>query len=569
MFAKNTIASRTLRACRRLEPERGFLPPLMAMDGARRKLNLHEHASMEVIREHGIETPRGYLASDPDEAEALFRRHFAMARGNKPETQNGKHQEQKREAFHQAVIKAQVLSGGRKHGRFLTNGFEGGVHLVSNPGEARAIAEKMLGQRLATRQAPEGVPCQSVLLVERLRLKREMYVAILLDRSSQGPLLIGSAFGGGSSKTSVLDVARSHPGSVFTEHIDAEDGLERDQCERMAENIGLDPGTESFGRAVALMGDLYELFVAKDCTLIEVNPLAETEAVEDGGSSPGGNNNNNNIVVVDARIQFDDHAWFRQAGVFARRDWDQEDPREAEALGSGIDYIGLDGNIGCVVNGAGLAMATMDLVQAMGGSPSSFLDVGRGAAVAESMAAQAPAASASGEDDTDVGTTTTVARAFSILDSDPAVRVILVNIFGGILRCDVIANEIVSLSKTLRKPLVVRLQGTNYGAARDLIARHNEEQQSDSNSGNHATSRGTTIVLEDDLETAVALAVSIAETGSIDGACAERPKTRQEERNNNDEDDEDDQRANEAGPEAVTTGSTTKQEIPRFEGFTL
>lgn len=426
--------------------------------GAVRNLNLHEFSSMELLRKHGIRTPRGYPASNTEEAEDLFRRHFQKNKPSAPHTNSGNNDDDDdgQEVFRDAVLKAQVLSGARNSGTF-GNGFVGGVHVVSDPGRAREVAERMLGQKLVTQQAPNGVVCNKVLLVERFKLRREFYLSIIVDRSSQGLLLIGSPFGGSSD--SIVEIARSHPGLIFTEEIDIADGLEIDQCQRMAENIGLDPGDNkaTFDQAVDTMMKLYRLFEKCDCTQIEVNPLAEVVVENaDGNDNDNNSNNNNNndetstsILVVDAKIQFDDNAAFRQEAIFAQRDYDQEDPREAEAIRHGIDYIGLDGSIGCMVNGAGLAMATMDLIHAKGGSPSNFLDVGGGASEKQ------------------------VQKAFEILEKDPRVKVILVNIFGGLMRCDVIADGLLKAAETIgiqTTPLVIRLQGTNYQEAKKLIA---------------------------------------------------------------------------------------------------
>lgn len=423
-----------------------------SVGGAIRNLNLHEYPSMELMREHGIRTPRGYLASNPEEAGALFRRNFSR-------DSEEKNQEP---IFHEAVLKAQVLSGGRNSG-------VGGVLLVSNPEEAHEFAEQMLGHKLLTQQATEKVPYHQVMLVERLRLKRELYVSILMDRNSQSPILIGSAYGWGShinnSGRSIADIARSRPDSIYTEHIDIVDGLETDQCERMAENLGLDPNsTPAFDQAVTMMTNLYSMFTKCDCTMIEVNTLGETHAGD--------------IVAVDAKVQFDDNALFRQERIVAQRgDWHPQDPREARAMREGIDYIGMDGSIGCMVNGAGLAMATMDLIHSKGGAPSNFLDVGGGASEHQ------------------------VKTALAILEADPRVKVILVNIFGGLMRCDVIANGILDVSREIgiQTPMVLRLQGTNYEEAKALIAeQHCGEFYGD-------------IRLVDDLDEAANMAVAIAE----------------------------------------------------------
>jgi len=265
--------------------------------------------------------------------------------------------------------------------------------------------------------------------MERMYMRREMYLSILMDRESQGPLMVCSPRGG----TSIEDVAATNPDVIFTQPIDIMDGLQEDQCLRMASNLGLEEDSDAYKKAVRLMKNLYSMFIACDCTQIEVNPLAET---------PEGD-----VVVCDAKVNFDDNAAYRQSSIFARRDTTQEDAREVEASRYDLNYIGLDGTIGCMVNGAGLAMSTMDIIKLKGGSPANFLDVGGGA------------------------NATQVQKAFEILNTDPNVKAILVNIFGGIMRCDVIATGIINAAKEIgiRKPLVIRLQGTNVKEAKVLI----------------------------------------------------------------------------------------------------
>ena len=221
------------------------------------------------------------------------------------------------------------------------NGFQGGVHMVTKAGQARHFAEAMLGQELVTKQAPNGIMCNKVFLMERMYMRQEMYLSILMDRASQGPVMVCSPRGG----TSIEDVAASNPEVIFTEPIDLVAGIQDDTCVRMANNLGLEPGSIPHEKAMTLMKNLYTMFVSTDCTQIEVNPLAET---------PDGD-----IVVCDAKVNFDDNAEYRQSSIFARRDITQEDSREVEASKYDLNYIGLDGNIGCMVNGAGLAMSTM------------------------------------------------------------------------------------------------------------------------------------------------------------------------------------------------------------------
>jgi succinyl-CoA synthetase beta subunit len=351
------------------------------------------------------------------------------------------------------VIKAQVLSVGRGLGHFK-NGFQGGVHMVTKPGQAHNFAKQMLGEELITKQAPNGILCSKVLLMERMYMRKEMYLSILMDRASQGPLMVASPRGG----TSIEDVAKTNPEVIFTQPIDIMEGLTDEQCSHMATNLGMEEGTPSYEKTVTLMKNLYDMFISCDCTQVEVNPLAET---------PEGD-----IVVCDAKVNFDDNAEYRQSTIFARRDYTQEDPREVEASKYDLNYIGLDGTIGCMVNGAGLAMSTMDIIQLKGGSPANFLDVGGGANEEQ------------------------VQKAFEILNNDPHVKAILVNIFGGIMRCDVIANGIINAAKEIgiRKPIVIRLQGTNVKEAKTLIE-----------------GCGFRMILANDLEEAATKAVGVAE----------------------------------------------------------
>ena len=300
--------------------------------------------------------------------------------------------------------------------------------MITKPGQAREFADKMLGQHLVTKQAPFGIICNKVLLVERIHMEREMYLSIMMDRNSQGPVMIGAPYGGASLK----DVVQSNPDLIFTEPIDIMEGLLESQCDRMAKNMSLEPGTEPYTKTKILMKNLYEMFIGCDCTQVELNPLAET---------PDGD-----VVVCDAKVNFDPNASYRQASVFDKRDYTQEDQREVDAAQNQLNYIGLDGNIGCMVNGAGLALATNDLIQSMGGSSANFLQV---AGASKSQ----------------------VQKGFEILNDDPNVKAILINIFGGILRCDVIAGGIVLAAEEIgiRKPVVIRLQGTNVEEANKLI----------------------------------------------------------------------------------------------------
>ena len=326
------------------------------------------------------------------------------------------------------VVKAQVLAGGRGKGVF-SSGFRGGVHTCISPAECRSLAAKMLNNALITHQTgPEGKPCHKVLVSERLYLRREAYFAILMDRESQGPVMVASPAGG----MDIEKVAAETPKLIFKERVDLDKGVDDEAVLRLARTMGFS-GEKQAADAAGVMKRLYALFRDKDATLVEINPLAETH---DG-----------RILTVDAKVNFDDNAAFRQKDLFALRDYTQEDKREVEADRAGLNYIGLDGNIGCLVNGAGLAMATLDVIKLSGGSPANFLDMGGGASKDQVM------------------------EAFQLLNKDPQVRAILVNIFGGIMRCDVIALGLIAAATQLglKKPVVIRLQGTNVEEAKRLI----------------------------------------------------------------------------------------------------
>jgi len=324
--------------------------------------------------------------------------------------------------------------------------------MIKSASDAASYASQMLGQELVTKQNPAGIVCNRVYLMEKMDIKNEMYLSLLMDRASGGPVLVGSPSGG----TSIEDVAESNPELIFKENIDIMDGLTVEACDRMATNLGLAPGSDAHAKAAELMANLYSMFIKSDCTQIEINPLAKT--------------NEGSIVVCDAKVNFDDNAEFRNKDIHAKRDTTQEDPREVNAAQYDLNYIGLDGSIGCMVNGAGLAMSTMDIISLKGGSPANFLDVGGGA------------------------TEEQVTKAFEILNSDDNVKAILVNIFGGIMKCDIIAAGIIAAAKNigLDKPLVVRLEGTNVEKGQQLIA-----------------DSGIKVVLADDLDDAAAKAVAL------------------------------------------------------------
>jgi succinyl-CoA synthetase beta subunit len=377
---------------------------------AKRFLHLHEYQSLGVFSKFGVGVPRFEYAKSPEEVE----KSASRITGGKSD---------------KVVIKAQVLAGGRGLGHFKENGFKGGVKVCSNPKEARETSKNMIGKTLVTKQTGEtGKPCNGVLVSEFFTIAAEKYFAILMDRSFGGPVLVGSSKGG----MSIEDVAHDFPDAIVKMPIDINTGLSRTQAREMAERIGFEG--EACDSAVETIMGLYNTFIDCDCTMVEINPLSE---LTDG-----------RVVVCDAKVNFDDNAAFRQKWIHDQRDRSQEDPREVEAAKFDLNYIGLDGSIGCMVNGAGLAMATMDLLKLCGGSPANFLDVG-GSAQADQITA-----------------------AFKILDQDPKVKSILVNIFGGIMRCDIVAEGIVQASKVLgmKKPVVVRLVGTNVEKGKKIIA---------------------------------------------------------------------------------------------------
>ena len=374
-----------------------------------RGLNVHECDAIALMNAYDIPTPASKVAKTPEQAEEAY------ASSDLGGCEND------------VVIKAQILAGGRGKGTF-TNGFRGGVHVCTHPGEAKKYAEKMLGEHLVTKQTgPEGKRVNKVFLCERLYLRRESYFSILMDRAHNGPVLVGSPAGG----MSIEEVAAETPELIFTQPVDIEKGLQDDDVDRLVHNMGYEGDAQK--QAADIVKKLYKLFIDTDATLVEINPFAETQKGE--------------VFVCDAKLNFDDNAEFRQEKVFQLRDKSQEDSRETEAAEYDLNYIGLDGNIGCLVNGAGLAMATMDIIKLHNGEPANFLDVGGGA------------------------TKEQVSKAFEILNADDQVKSILVNIFGGIMRCDVIAAGIVHAASHigLSKPVVIRLQGTNVEEAKKII----------------------------------------------------------------------------------------------------
>lgn len=328
-------------------------------------------------------------------------------------------------------MKAQVFAGGRGKGIF-SNGFKGGVQLSTDPADIGAMADKMIGFNLKTKQTPNGfdgpgVPVNHLMVAEALDIERETYFAILMDREHNGPVMVGSPDGG----VDIEEVAASNPDSIHSIPVDIVEGITDAQAQEMADHLKFTGDQKE--QAVTQIKQLYNLFIKVDSTQVEINPFAVT---------PEGQ-----VVCFDAKIGFDDNAAFRQKDIFAIADTSEEDEREVAAGKLGLNYIGMDGNIGCLVNGAGLAMSTMDIIKLYGGDPANFLDCGGGV------------------------TPEGVTAAFKIISSDPKVEAILVNIFGGIVNCATVANGIVFACKEigLTLPLVVRLEGTNVEEGKQIL----------------------------------------------------------------------------------------------------
>src|SRR5437763_8787058 len=368
-------------------------------------MNIHEYQAKELLQKFDVATTRGRVATTLDEAEQIARELGDI----------------------DIVVKAQIHAGGRGKGNF-NNKFKGGVHVRKTPDEVRDVAAKMLGQILVTHQTgPAGRVVNKVLVAESADIAREMYFAILLDRATAAPLIVASAEGGVEIET----VAAKSPQKIVREAIAPLAGLQPFQTRKLAKQLGFE--SSQLKSASKLFEGLYGTFIAFDCSMVEVNPLVVTTS--------------GHVLALDAKFNFDDNALYRHPEIAALRDTAEEDPREVEASKHGLNYIGLDGNIACLVNGAGLAMATMDIVKFYGGEPANFLDVGGGA------------------------TEEQVTEAFKLLVSDKKVKAILVNIFGGIARCDVIAQGIIAAAKAvqLNVPLVVRLEGTNVEKGKQLL----------------------------------------------------------------------------------------------------
>jgi succinyl-CoA synthetase beta subunit len=361
-------------------------------------VNVHEYQAKELLRSYGVPVPPGRLATSPAEAESAARGLDAKV----------------------VVVKAQVHAGGR--------GKAGGIKVAKSPGEAKRLASEILGMTLRTHQTgPEGKLVRKVWVEAGSEIARELYLAIVLDRAAEDLAIIASTEGG----MEIEEVAARTPEKIATVHVDPAVGLQPFHVRRVAFELGL--GAEVVPRLEVFLGGLYRLFTEKDGSLAEINPLVVTKSGD--------------LLALDCKLNFDDNALFRHPDVRELRDADEEDAREREANELDLAYVGLDGDVGCLVNGAGLAMATLDMLRAAGGSPANFLDVGGG---------------------TDQQR---VAAAFKLILADPQVKAILVNIFGGIVRCDLVAEGVVAAAREIGVtiPIVVRLQGTNAAEGRAIL----------------------------------------------------------------------------------------------------
>jgi succinyl-CoA synthetase beta subunit len=369
-------------------------------------MNIHEYQAKELLQKFDVATTRGRVATTLDQAEQIARELGDV----------------------DVVVKAQIHAGGRGKGTFA-NGFKGGVHVRKTSAEVRDVAAMMLGQILVTHQTgPAGRQVNKVLVAESADIAREIYFAVLLDRATAAPVIVASTEGG----VEIEAVASKSPEKIIREPIDPLAGLQPFQPRKLAKQLGFE--SSQLKSVSKLFEGLYRTFIAYDCSMVEVNPLVVTAKGD--------------VLALDAKFNFDDNALYRHPEIAALRDIAEEDPREVEASKHGLNYIGLDGNIACLVNGAGLAMATMDIIKFYGGEPANFLDVGGGA------------------------TEEQVTEAFKILIADKKVKAILVNIFGGIMKGDIIAQGIINAAKTLKLsvPLVVRLEGTNVEEGKKMIA---------------------------------------------------------------------------------------------------
>ncbi|MCP3141994.1 ADP-forming succinate--CoA ligase subunit beta [Pyxidicoccus xibeiensis] len=361
-------------------------------------MKIHEYQGKEIFRKYGVPTPKGILALSPNEAEAAAKQLGTPV----------------------VVVKAQIHAGGRGKG--------GGVKLAKSPAEAKDLAKQMLGMKLKTIQTgPEGQTVHKVYIEEGLAIGQELYLGVTLDRATSRVTFMASREGG----VEIEEVAEKHPEKILREAVDPAVGFTDFQGRKLAFGLGLTGPTVN--KFVQFCSSLYRMFMETDASIVEVNPLV---ILKDGG-----------VVALDAKVNFDENALYRHKELLEYRDLAEEEPRETQAKEWDLAYIALDGNIGCMVNGAGLAMATMDTIKLVGGAPANFLDVGGGASKEK------------------------VTAAFKLILADPAVKAVLVNIFGGIMKCDVIAEGIIAAAKEvkLQVPLVVRLEGTNVEKGKELL----------------------------------------------------------------------------------------------------
>ncbi|SOV19067.1 ATP-specific succinyl-CoA synthetase beta subunit, putative [Plasmodium gaboni] len=381
---------------------------------SRRYLSIHEYLSVDLLRSHNVPCPEGYAAKTPEEAEekALLLQNVC--------------------GDNDLVIKAQVLSGGRGVGYFKENNFEGGVHVCRNSMEVKEIATKMLNNTLITKQSgPEGKKCNTVFICERFYIRKERYIAFLLDRNSDGIMLLGSSIGG----SSIEDIIKKNPDAIYKLNIDINNGLTTGQAREFSEKIGFK--NDQLNIVTDMIVNLYKVFKKYDCTLLEINPLSEL--------------NDGRVLCCDAKLNFDDNAEYRQKEIFEKRDLTQENEQELLAKKFNLNYVSLNGNIACMVNGAGLAMATLDLIILHNGNPSNFLDVGGGATEEE------------------------ITEALKIINNNENAKICFINILGGIMRCDIIANGIINAFKQIKfnKPIIIRLEGTNQEQAQEILKNSN------------------------------------------------------------------------------------------------
>jgi succinyl-CoA synthetase beta subunit len=364
-------------------------------------MKIHEYQAKAILKKYGVAVPRGEMAETREEAESVAKNLFSAGATG-------------------VVVKAQIHAGGRGKG--------GGVKIAKSVQEAGDLAAKMLGMTLITHQTgPEGRIVRRLLIEETLPIEKELYIGILVDRGEGKPVFMASAAGG----MDIEQVAAGTPEAILKEYVDPGMGLEAFQARKLAFRLGLKP--QLVNQAVQFMTGLYKVFEATDGSLVEINPFITTT---DG-----------RLFALDAKINFDDNALFRHPDLRELRDITEEDPLEVEASKYSLNYIKLDGNVGCMVNGAGLAMATMDIIKYAGGMPANFLDVGGGANAEQ------------------------VTHAFEILLSDKNVKAVLINIFGGILRVDTLATGVVEAAKKtdIQLPIVLRLEGTNVEAGRQIL----------------------------------------------------------------------------------------------------